>query len=88
MKGLMKMEFIGLNCEIVLSLNRAQIGLKGKIIDETMKNIILKTAGGVKTIAKKGAVFRIKVKDKKYDIDGNFLIVRPEDRIKKDVKKW
>ena len=83
----MKHELIGLFCEIVSASNRSQVGLKGKIIDETMKTLVIKN-NEEKKIPKQNTVFRIRLGDKKIDIDGNYIIARPEDRIKKKFKKW
>ncbi len=87
-KDIRRHEFIGLECEVISSENKNQINLKGTIVDETMKNIILMVSDRKKAIPKKGTVFRMVVKNKKLDIEGDFIIGRPEDRIKKKFKKW
>lgn len=87
-KNILMHEFIGLPCKIVESKNSYCIGIEGKIIDETMKTIILKTRGGRKVVMKKGTIFRMNLEKQKIDVDGNFIIARPEDRIKKKFKKW
>ena len=83
--NILKHELIGLFCEIIHANNKSQIGLKGKIIDETMKTILIDSG---KRIPKQNTIFRIMLGSKKIDIDGNYLIARPEDRIKKKFKKW
>jgi ribonuclease P protein subunit POP4 len=85
--NILKHELIGLPCEIVSSSNRNQIGLKGKIIDETMKTLVIKD-DKERRLPKQNTVFRVKLGSKKIEIDGNYLIARPEDRIKKKFKKW
>ncbi|MBI4174522.1 MAG: ribonuclease P protein component 1 [Candidatus Aenigmarchaeota archaeon] len=85
--NILRHELIGLNCKITGSNNKSQVGIEGKIVDETMKTIILQD-GGRKTIEKQGTTFRIEVGGKKVDVDGNFLVSRPEDRIKKKITKW
>ncbi len=82
-ENILRHELIGLECKVLRAKNKSQEGLKGKIVDETMKNIIIDG----KTIPKSGSIFRIKL-DKTVEVDGNFLVARPEDRIKKKVKKW
>ena len=42
MKNLAKGELIGLNIEISKSKNKANIGIKGSIIDETKNMLIIK----------------------------------------------
>ena len=82
-ENILRHELIGLECEVVAAANRSNVGIKGRIEDETMKTLVI----GGKAVEKKGAVFRVKV-DKTVDIDGNFLLARPEDRIKKKIHKW
>lgn len=86
-KNIMRHELIGLPCEVIASQNTSQIGIKGRIVDETMKMIIIKN-GEKKSIQKKDSVFRIDFGQQKADINGNYIIARPEDRIKKKFKKW
>ncbi|MBI4162763.1 MAG: ribonuclease P protein component 1 [Candidatus Aenigmarchaeota archaeon] len=89
MKNILQHELIGLECEVVDAANKSNIGVKGKIVDETMKTIVLKEASGKKAIIfKKEAQFRLWLNDKKIIIKGDHLVSRPEDRIKKKIKKW
>ncbi len=53
MKCLEKGELIGLNIEVIKSNNKANIGIKGKIIDETKNMIIIKNEKGIKKLIKK-----------------------------------
>ena len=87
-KNILRHEFVGLPCEIVKSSNPSQKGIKGRIIDETLKMITIKNGKGKKNIAKKDTVFRMTLGENKIDIDGNYIILRPEDRIKKNFKRW
>ena len=88
-KNILQHELIGLNCEVVNAENRSNIGIKGSIVDETMKAIEIKQSSG-KTVAvfKKGLQFRLVLNGKKVIVKGDHLAGRPEDRIKKKVKKW
>ncbi len=87
-KNILQHELIGLIGKIVRSSNQSQTGIEGKIIDETMKTIMIKNKKGSSEVMKKGTVFRIDLNGKNVDVDGNFLVARPEDRIKKKTKKW
>ena len=82
--NIVKHELIGLFCEIVSASNKSQVGLKGKIVDETMKTIVIDD----KRIPKQNTIFRVELGNKKVEIDGSYMIARPEDRIKKKFKKW
>lgn len=86
--NILRHELIGLECEVVRSKNKSQIGLAGKISDETMKTIVFDVQGERKVVEKKGTTFRVKLGGKHVDIDGNYLVARPEDRIKKKIHKW
>ncbi len=90
-ENIVRHELIGLNAMVSESRNKAQIGLKGRIIDETEKMVTLATKGDAsvrKTIPKKGTIFRVALNHEKIDIDGDVLLGRPEDRIKKKIKRW
>ena len=76
-------EFIGITTEVVKSTNKSQIGLKGKIIDETQNTFIIDPD---KRILKKDATFRMCLDSIKIDIDGKHLVGRSYDRIKKVLK--
>lgn len=87
-KNILLHELIGLECDIIEARNKSQVGLHGRIVDETMKTIVLSGPQSRKIIPKKGSKFRLKLNKKKIDIVGDFIIARPEDRIKKKLKKW
>ncbi|MBI2076570.1 MAG: ribonuclease P protein subunit [Candidatus Aenigmarchaeota archaeon] len=86
-KNILRHELTGLDCEIVGALNKSQIGIKGKIVEETLKTIVIKN-DSLKRIQKKGTVFRLQTPKEKIDVYGDFIVSRPEDRIKKKIKKW
>lgn len=86
-KNILRHELIGLKCKVIKADNKSQVGLEGKIIDETMKTLVVKD-NNKKTVMKKGTVFRIRVGKNTVDVDGSYLVSRPEDRIKKKFKKW
>ncbi len=83
-KNILRHELIGLQCEIVKSSNKSQVGIKGLIEDETLKTLIIDG----KRVFKKGSVFSIKVTGQSVVVDGDYLLSRPEDRIKKKIKRW
>jgi len=91
-KNLIQHELIGLQCEVVKAKNRSLEGIGGNVLDETMKTIVVETKTGRKAVMKKDAVFRfsLPVSDGhvKVDVDGDFIIARPEDRIKKRMRRW
>ena len=51
--NILKHELIGLDVEVVDANNKSQIGLKGKVVDETRNTLIIKSQKGEKKILKK-----------------------------------
>jgi ribonuclease P protein subunit POP4 len=77
-KEIIKGEMIGLQAEVVDALNKSNIGIKGKITDET-KNMI--------TIHEKKLIkMNISLKIKNIIISGQKIQGRPHERIKTKVK--
>jgi ribonuclease P protein subunit POP4 len=83
-KNILRHELIGLECTVVAAKNRDSVGIKGMIEDETLKTLVISG----KTVFKKGSTFRVILGRKTMEIDGDYLVSRPEDRIKKKIKKW
>ncbi|MBI4014525.1 MAG: ribonuclease P protein subunit [Candidatus Aenigmarchaeota archaeon] len=81
-------ELIGLDCEIVESLNPSQRNVRGCVIDEGMNVIVVRTEKGDKKIEKKGTRIKFMVGRGKVTLDGDTIAVRPEDRIKKRSRRW
>jgi len=78
-------ELIGLDVEITKSTRRELIGLRGKVIDETLNTFVIETSDKERTVPKKFCVFRF---GGEHTIDGRNLLYRPEDRIKKYWKDF
>jgi len=77
-KSIVKHELIGLNAEIVDSKNKANLGIKGKITDETKHTILI--AG--KRVFKNNITLKIDINKKQIKINGQLLSGRPKERIK------
>ena len=81
-------EFIGTNSEISNSRHKAYVGIKGEIIDETKNTFTLIQNGKAKSVIKEQAVFNFKFSDGTIvEINGKLLVGRPEDRLKKSIKR-
>lgn len=84
MESILRHELVGLECEVVSAENKSQVGIKGEIEDETLKTLVV----GGRRVFKKGSVFRVKVGGRAIEVEGNHLLARPEDRIKKKIRRW
>ena len=88
-EDLVRHELIGLEVEIKQSTNPSQKGLKGRVIDESFKTLEIETKTGEKTVPKENTIFVFTIPYKtKVQVDGNLLLGRPEDRIKKKLPRW
>ncbi|MCD6381369.1 MAG: ribonuclease P protein subunit [Candidatus Aenigmarchaeota archaeon] len=87
-KNILRHELIGLECKVVNAKNKSQIGLHGRIVDETKKTIVLETKKGMKRVFKAGSIFHIKLGRLWVEILGDDILARPEDRIKKKIRVW
>jgi len=78
-------EWIGMEVEVVESSNPCEIGIKGVVVDETMRTLRIKTDRGVKVVEKKGRAFKVKYGRWLLKVRGDLIAFRPEDRIKKGI---
>jgi len=82
-------ELIGLRVKVVQAKNPVNIGIEGKIVDESCKTLVIETRRGDKRIFKSGVVLQMQLPDmKKVEIAGELLAARPWDRLKKKLGKW
>lgn len=60
------------------------MGVAGEVQDETMKTIVVRgTDGRLRTVPKKGALFRVRIGGRDQEVAGDRILFRPEDRVKK-----
>lgn len=86
--NVLKHELIGLKVTVVSSSNESQNGIEGEVENETMNTLSIWTGDGSKVVQKRGAIFMFILANAKVEVDGNELLLRPEDRIKKRVHRW
>ncbi|UCF45411.1 MAG: ribonuclease P protein subunit [Candidatus Bathyarchaeota archaeon] len=85
---IVRREFIGTEGKIVNSHHASYIGILGKVINETKNTFTILHEGKPKSVIKNSAVFNFKFSDGTIvEIDGALLVGRPEDRLKKSVKR-
>ena len=85
--NILKHELVGLDTEIIDDSNISNISIGGKIIGETKNMIMIEQHGSQKMVPKKNAVFLVKLPKFQVNIRGEWIIGRPEDRVKKRIKK-
>lgn len=79
-------ELIGLKVEVLESSNPSLRGLKGKVIYETKKTLVIEN-GRTRRIPKQNTIFIFQLpSQQKVKVDGNLLLASPEDRIGRRIK--
>ena len=91
MTDILEDELIGLKVVVVKSTDPTKEGITGKVVDETLKTLVIETKDGDKIVAKKESVFEFTYGGKSVYVDGKMIYGRSEDRLKKGRKlkrKW
>ncbi|MBS7647330.1 MAG: ribonuclease P protein component 1 [Candidatus Bathyarchaeia archaeon] len=85
---IIRYEFIGTEAKVAKSTNPNYIGIQGRVIDETKNTFTILHNGERKIIIKDTSIFHFKFFDGTIvEVDGKLLVGRPEDRLKKRVKR-
>ncbi len=87
--SLAQSEFIGLDARIVRSRNPDSTGLSGKVIDETRNTFTIMCGDKRRRrVVKNLSVFAFSFPDgTTVEVEGRLLGARPEDRMKKRIKR-
>ncbi len=81
-------EFIGTEGNVVDSTHSDYVGVSGEVIGETKNTFTFRSEGKAKSVIKESAVFNFRFNDGTIvQIDGKLLVGRPEDRLKKSIKR-
>lgn len=84
LKDVLAHELIGLKARVIGGSHPGFHGLEGVIVDETQKIIVLRTPKGDKKLPKDCILLLIELPDgTKVEVDGKYLVGRPEDRIRR-----
>ncbi len=86
-RNILRHEFIGLEAGVVSSRNPSHRAVKGFIVDESMKTLVIEQDGEAKRIPKRDATFIIKLPSGLVEVEGAALYGRPQDRVKKKIKR-
>lgn len=86
-RDILRHELIGLECVVVDAHEPSLVGLKGEVVDETRNMLILRKERKERKIPKENATFQFSLGNQKVRVEGTALVGRPEDRIKKHIKR-
>ncbi len=81
-------EWIGLKVKIAKSTDPTLQGLEGIVRDETMNTFTIETNGKLRQVQKQKTTFRAELSTENVEVEGSHLGFRPEDRVKKALRKW
>lgn len=85
---IIRCEFIGTYVRVARSSHSGNIGICGRVTGETRNTFTILHDGKKKTVAKDSSVFHFKFPDATtVEVDGRLLTGRPEDRLKKNVRR-
>jgi len=82
LKDIIKYELIGLKAKVIASKNKSNIGIEGKIIDETKSTIMIEKGEKQKRLFKNNIIIDVKFNKRVVRIDGKLLAGRPKERVK------
>jgi ribonuclease P protein subunit POP4 len=86
-RNILRHELIGLEAGVVRSRNPSHRAVEGFIVDESMKTLVIEQDGESKRVPKRDATFIIKLPNCLVEVEGAALYGRPEDRVKKKIKR-
>ncbi len=81
-------ELIGLRAKVIRSSHKGYIGISGEVVDETRNTIVILHKGEKKVVVKEVATFHFTMPNSTVvEVDGRAIVGRPEDRLKRRVKR-
>jgi len=84
-KNIVIHELIGLEVVVIHHSDPTMIGLRGKVVDETMKTLVIDG----KRVPKEGALFCFRLPDDRWTpVKGEEILLRPWERTKKGYKRY
>ncbi len=81
-------EFIGTEAKVAKSKHAGYVGISGEVVDETRNSFAILHEGMKKNVIKDSSLFHFRFSDGTLiEIDGKLVVGRPEDRLKKHIKR-
>ncbi len=85
---IIRYEFIGTEGKIAKSPHKDYVGIGGKVVSETRNTFTFQSEDKARNVIKDSAIFNFKFDDGTIvQVDGKLLVGRPEDRLKKNIKR-
>ncbi len=86
--SIVQSELIGLHAKVVRSTNPSNIGITGKVIDESRNTLVIRQNENDKVVVKETAVFHFALPNgNMVEVEGTAILGRPEDRVKRKPKR-
>ncbi len=87
-ENLVRHELIGLPVEVVEGTNPFQVGISGRVVDETRNTFLIETRSGDKRVPKSCNCFLFTLSQGlKVKAEGSVLVSQPENRINKKIRR-
>ena len=87
-ENLVRHELIGLPIEVVEGRNPTQVGISGRVVDETRNTFLIETRSGDKRVPKSTNSFLFTLSQGlKVKAVGSVLVSQPENRINKKMRR-
>lgn len=86
--AIVQSELIGLKGRVVKSSNPSCVGISGVVVDETRNTLVIRQDNRDRVVVKDQAVFQFTLSDGTIlEVEGSAIVGRPEDRVKKQVRR-
>jgi ribonuclease P protein subunit POP4 len=85
--NILRHELIGLDVEVVEDSNPSNVSISGEVVDESRGTLVIRESGKNKRVAKKDALFLFDLDQGRVEVAGSALVGRPEDRVKRRIKR-
>lgn len=86
--AIVQSELIGLKAKVVKSSNPSYVGISGVVVDETRNTLVIRQDNRDRVVVKDQAVFQFTLSDGTVmEVEGSVILGRPEDRVKKQVRR-
>jgi ribonuclease P protein subunit POP4 len=85
---IVRCDLIGTEAKVARSRHQDYAGIRGRVVDETRNTLTIQNGKTERTVLKESAVFHFAFSDGTVvEINGRLLVGKPEDRLKKHVRR-